>query len=155
MDFEMQILTSDDIIRQIIALGRPHTQETTQKLQDATCELIAIFKADGRLDESPMMLAMTRTVDLHRDAAAARLEGRRVLVTGGLGCVGSRLIPLLIGLGAQSVAVVDRRHPYKSDGGEKDGPQPTTYKVNICDAPARCHLFGSKAPYRLSSGGHS
>jgi nucleoside-diphosphate-sugar epimerase len=148
MDLEKQIVTGDDLIRQIMALGRPQTQETTQKLQDATRELIGIFKADGRLDESPMMLAMTRTVDLHRDAAAARLEGRRVLVTGGLGCVGSRLIPLLIGLGARSVAVVDiADHPYKPDGGAKDGPQPTTYKGNICDAPALDVIFSAVRPH--------
>lgn len=148
MDFEKQIVTSNNVIRQIMALGRPQTQETTQKLQDATRKLIGIFKADGRLDQSPMMLAMTRTVDLHRDAAAARLEGRRVLVTGGLGCVGSRLIPLLVDLGVQSVAIVDiADHPYKPDGGEKDGPQPTTYKVNICDTPALDAIFSTVKPH--------
>ncbi|MBR1156525.1 polysaccharide biosynthesis protein [Bradyrhizobium sp. JYMT SZCCT0428] len=148
MDFEKQIVSSDDVIRLIMALGCPQTQETAQKLQDATRELIGIFKADGRLDESPMMLAMTRTVDLHRGAAAARLEGRRVLVTGGLGCVGSRLIPLLIGLGVQSVAIVDiADHPYKPDGPEKDGPQPKSYKVNICDAQALDAIFSALRPH--------
>jgi nucleoside-diphosphate-sugar epimerase len=50
---------------------------------------------------------MNRTVDLHEDAAQARLEDKRVLITGGLGCVGSRLIPLLGRLGASQICIVD------------------------------------------------
>jgi len=69
--------------------------ESDAALRRATAALIGALRAEGRLQESPMHLALTRTVELHAEAAAARLRGRRVLVTGGSGCVGTRLRGLL------------------------------------------------------------
>jgi nucleoside-diphosphate-sugar epimerase len=68
---------------------------TLQAMHAATRELVRAKRAEGCLDESPTHLALTRSVDLHEAAARARLAGRRVLVTGGSGCVGTRLRALL------------------------------------------------------------
>jgi nucleoside-diphosphate-sugar epimerase len=143
-------MTSEERIAEIVALGRPDTAEIAQDLRDATRKLITRFKADGQLDEDPMMLAMTRTVDLHREVAIAKLKGRRVIVTGGLGCVGSRLIPLLIGLGAQSVDIIDiADQPYRPDGGEEGGLQPIIHKVDIRDIGALDAVFAAVKPHIL------
>ena len=102
--------TSQEIIDQIIAsapFGQVSTPAVHDQLRAATQKLIALFKAEGRLDQNPAALALNRTVDLHNEAAMTRLKGRRVLVTGGAGCVGSRLIPLLASLGADEIAIVD------------------------------------------------
>lgn len=95
----MSVQTSSDLIRQIQCMAPPNEAELEpsrlQPLRAATRDLIAAFKAEGRLRECPMHLALTRDVELHRDAATARLKGRRILVTGGAGCVGTRLRSLL------------------------------------------------------------
>lgn len=91
--------TSAELIRHIQALASSGASDLSpselEPLRAATRALIAAFKAEGRLQEDPLHLAMTRNVELHREAAAAQLAGRRILVTGGAGCVGTRLRGLL------------------------------------------------------------
>ncbi|NDP63482.1 polysaccharide biosynthesis protein [Polaromonas sp.] len=110
MDAACRMATSDDLIRRIATLaptGTPITPAIAEQLQAATEALMALARAEGKLEQSPMTLAMERTVDLHREAAENRLRGQRVLVTGGAGCVGSHLIPLLFDLGAMEIAIAD------------------------------------------------
>ena len=149
MPMKPQPQTSDDIISRIAALapsGAVSAPAVLQQLQAATQELIAIFKAQGRLDQSPVALAMNRTVDLHREAAQARLRGRRVLVTGGAGCVGSRLIPLLIELGAGEITIVDIAEERGSRIEQTKGLAPISYKVDIRDAAALHAVFAEVKP---------
>ena len=141
--------TSDDIISRIAALapsGAVSAPAVLQQLQAATQELIALFKAEGRLDQSPVALAMNRTVDLHREAAQARLRGRRVLVTGGAGCVGSRLIPLLVELGASEITIIDIAEERGPRIEQTKRPSPTSYQVDIRDAAALHAVFEEVKP---------
>ncbi|KAA2242340.1 polysaccharide biosynthesis protein [Salinarimonas soli] len=106
----MQLQSSADLIRRIQTLAPPGSvpdEGVIQALRAATRELIRAKRAEGCLDESPMHLAMTRTVALHEEAARARLAGRRVLVTGGSGCVGTRLRTLLQGFGPAALVNLD------------------------------------------------
>jgi nucleoside-diphosphate-sugar epimerase len=93
--------TSADLIQTIAALSPPSCSQvdapTAKALREATRSLILAMQREGRLAESPMQLALTRDVELHHAAATRRLRGKRVLVTGGSGCVGTRLRELLAG----------------------------------------------------------
>ncbi|MBG6076553.1 polysaccharide biosynthesis protein [Polaromonas sp. CG_9.11] len=147
--------TSDDLVRQIATLapaGTPITPAIAEQLQAATQALMALARADGKLEQSPMTLAMERTVDLHREAAEKRLGGQRVLVTGGAGCVGSHLIPLLFDLGATEIAIADIAVTTGSIGmggigeGLPNG-QLSTYQVDIRDAAALDAVFEEVRPH--------
>ncbi|MDB5885679.1 MAG: hypothetical protein JWR74_1850 [Polaromonas sp.] len=143
------VFTSVEIIDQIIALapfGHVATPAVQQQLRAATQTLISLFKAEGRLDQNPSALAMNRTVDLHREAATARLEGRRVLVTGGAGCVGSRLIPLIGSLGAAEIAIVDIAQPSAKSDELANVQGLKTYQVDIRNTDALDGVFAEFKP---------
>lgn len=146
--------TSDDLVRQIATIappGTPITPAIAEQLQAATQALMALATADGKLEQSPMTLAMERTVDLHREAADKRLRGQRVLVTGGAGCVGSHLIPLIFELGATEISIADIavQNGSMSMGGTGEGMasvQVATYQVDVRDAAALDAVFARVRP---------
>ncbi|WP_159993430.1 polysaccharide biosynthesis protein [Roseomonas sp. 18066] len=84
-------------------------------LQAATATLIDAMRAEGRLAEDPLTLAMSRSVALQAEAVARRLRGRRVLVTGGSGCVGTRLRRLIAGFQPAVLVNLDRV-PHQGEG---------------------------------------
>ena len=147
---------SDSLVRQIASLappGVPITADMAHALEAATQALVALAAAEGTLDQNPMALAMERTVELHREAAEQRLQGRRVLVTGGAGCVGTHLTGLLFALGAQEVAILDiavttGRSPQTAD------QMLTTWHADVRDAAALDAVFAQVRPhvvYHLAS----
>jgi nucleoside-diphosphate-sugar epimerase len=101
--------TSADLIRTIAELSPRYLydSEAAPLLRRTTQALIQSMRQDGRLQESPMTLALTRSVNLHQEAAERRLRGRRVLVTGGSGCVGARLRELLASFGPAMLVNLD------------------------------------------------
>ena len=150
MDDAQTASAGDDIIRKIVALapfGVVSSPQMLDQLHTATQELIAVFKAEGRLDQNPSALAMNRTVDLHNEAASARLQGRRVMVTGGAGCVGSRLIPLLAELGAAEIAIVDIAEVSDSTDARLGTVRQTAYRVDIRDTAALDAVFAEVKPH--------
>ncbi|MDB5928377.1 MAG: hypothetical protein JWR60_84 [Polaromonas sp.] len=153
MDIDQPLPASaDHLIRQIAALapaGLPASPTVVEQLRVITQQLIDTFKADGKLDHSPMALAMNRTVDLHREAAQMRLKGARVLITGGAGCVGSALIPLLLELGARDIVIVDIAEDAGSGAapGEPAGAGNTAvFRVDIRDVEGLDAVFSRVRP---------
>ena len=149
MDHAQTAHAGDHIISKIVALapfGVVSGQEVLDQLKAFTQELIALFKTEGRLDQNPAALALNRTVELHADAARACLQGCRVMVTGGAGCVGSRLIPLLASLGATEIAIVDIATPCSNTYSQTDGTRPTAYQVDIRDTAALNAVFEQVKP---------
>ena len=112
--------TSADLIRDLTDLSQAwpagEEPEGGAAFRHATRALIRSMQAEGRLAESPMQLALTRTVELHREAAERRLRGKRVLVTGGSGCVGTRLRQVLAGFGPAALVNLDLM-PHEGEGG--------------------------------------
>ena len=148
-------VSSDDLVRQIIALaptGVPITPAIAEQLQAATQALLALANVDGKLEHSPMKLAMERTVDLHRESAEKRLTGQRVLVTGGAGCVGSHLIPLLFELGAMEITIADiavENDSIAMEGNSIGSPtrQLINCQVDIRDAALLDAVFAQTKPH--------
>lgn len=150
MDAARTAPAGEDIICKIAALapcGVVSGPQALEQLKAATQELIAVFKAEGRLDQNPAALAMNRTVDLHSEAAGIRLQGRRVMVTGGAGCVGSRLIPLLAQLGAADIAIVDIAELSSSSAALAGTVRQTLYRVDIRDTAALDAVFVDFKPH--------
>lgn len=99
------------IIEQIQAVHpSPHTEPTgvtVEKLWDLTQQLIQVYRQEGQLQTDPFADVPQRDVRLHEAEARALLTGRRVLVTGGRGFVGSLLVHRLLQLGASGVITLD------------------------------------------------
>ncbi|WP_160937024.1 polysaccharide biosynthesis protein [Teichococcus coralli] len=137
----MPLQTSASLIEEIKDLAPPGLAElnanTLAALGAVTRRLIATMKREGRLSENPIELAMTRDVALHHEAALRRLKGRRVMVIGGEGCVGTRLRSLLAGLGPQSLVSLD----IAAHGGLGTG-----MRVDIRDAAALDAAFAEARP---------
>jgi len=137
----MPLQTSASLIDEIKELAPPGLAELDAKtltaLRAVTRQLIAAMKSEGRLSENPIELAMTRSVDLHQEAASKRLKGRRVMVIGGAGCVGTRLRTLLAGFEPQSLVSLD----VAAHSGLGTGVQ-----VDIRDAAALDAAFAEARP---------
>lgn len=137
----MPLSTSASLVEEIRGLAPPGLAELDAKalagLRAATRRLIVAMRDEGRLAESPVELAMTRNVELHREAASRRLSGRRILVIGGAGCVGTRLRDLLASFGPASLVSLDLA-PHSGVG--------TGLQADIRDAAALDAAFAQVRP---------
>jgi nucleoside-diphosphate-sugar epimerase len=94
------MLSRADIVEEILAtaprgdLGSDPGR-TTERLWELTSALIASYAVDEPLEIDPMELYRQRTVPLEGERLADFLRGKRVLVTGSAGAVGSRLVEAL------------------------------------------------------------
>ncbi|ONG47875.1 hypothetical protein BKE38_22515, partial [Pseudoroseomonas deserti] len=93
----------------------PLPPATLAALQAGTAALADALRGEGRLQEDPLALALSRSVELQAEAVARRLRGRRVLVTGGSGCVGTRLRRLIAGFEPAALVNLDRV-PHRGEG---------------------------------------
>ncbi|WP_120008858.1 polysaccharide biosynthesis protein [Teichococcus vastitatis] len=135
----MSLPASADLIRNLVELSHPAPgQNNDADLRRVTRELIQAMQAEGQLAESPMELALTRTVELHQAAADQRLRGKRVLVTGGSGCVGTRLRALLTGFAPAALVNLDLV-PHEAGEGSWHG-------ADIRDAAALDAAFAAARP---------
>jgi nucleoside-diphosphate-sugar epimerase len=105
-------LTSRDIIQRIKELVPPGASEpqdfhTLTQLQQLTQALIQEYQNSGRLQGDPFNEAWTRPLSLYESEVKQQIQNKVILVTGGEGYVGSRLISKLVELGAKRIISID------------------------------------------------
>lgn len=87
--------TPDEIILRMQKVVRPGRQvladSECRRLSDLTQTLLA-SKPEARAEYGRFLSAGQKNVDLPGDILATFLGGKRILVTGGTGCVGSALM---------------------------------------------------------------
>ena len=98
-----------DRIQQLVppGSGEPQNPEILAALQTLTAQLIAAYKADGKLESDPFCDVRDRSVHLYA-AVSSKLKGKTILVTGGEGCVGTFLIEKLLELGTNQIISADK-----------------------------------------------
>jgi nucleoside-diphosphate-sugar epimerase len=106
-------MTSSEIIermQQLVPPGsdEPQNPDILAQLWALTEDLIRAYQASGRLQEDPFYEARTRPLYLYEAEVCSQLQGKVVLVTGGEGCVGSRLIQKLVELGVERIVSIDK-----------------------------------------------
>ncbi|MDN3686713.1 polysaccharide biosynthesis protein [Cyclobacterium jeungdonense] len=90
-----------------------HSTNTPDKTQLAvltslTDKLIALYREQGRLERNPLYSSRKRTLSLPTESIHKMLNQSTVLVTGGLGCVGSALVRSLLEYDPAKIVVVDK-----------------------------------------------
>lgn len=85
--------------------------ENYKILQELTAALIESYNEGGRLDENPFAATIHRTLSLPKDKINALLKSSTCLVTGGMGCVGSRLVSQLAEFEISKIIVLDKNAP--------------------------------------------
>src|SRR5258707_2413120 len=73
----------------------PHNPQTLKTLTDLTANLIQAYKAEGKLQVSPLVGVQGRKIHLDDVEMREPLQGEKVLVTGGAGYVGQHPVQKL------------------------------------------------------------
>jgi dTDP-4-dehydrorhamnose reductase len=81
--------------------------ETYQELQSLTNNLTAIYQEQGRLTTDPFSEARERTIHTPFEKIKEKLKSTTCLVTGGLGCIGSKLVQQLLKYDVQEIIILD------------------------------------------------
>jgi dTDP-4-dehydrorhamnose reductase len=159
-------LSSQEIIQTIQRLVLPGAPEPTdpeilEHLRSLTQDLIQAYQHMGRLQADPFSEAQARPVQLFEAEVRARLRGKAVLVTGGEGCVGSRLITRLLELGISSISSIDQARCAADSSTPVSTPSPTPaltpaltptptgvklYAADIRDREALRAVFATEQP---------
>lgn len=147
-------LNSSEVIKrmqQVLPPGSPEPQdpEILAQLRCLTKDLIQAYQASGRLQEDPFYEARTRPLYLYEAEVREQLNGKVVLVTGGEGCVGERLINQLVELGVERIISVDKARCGDASAAQPiAGQQPGTlfYAADIRDYEAVQAIFAAEKP---------
>ncbi len=78
-----------------------------EELTAITKELIDSFTLQGRMDANPFESTFNRTLNLPFNTLNEKLQNSTCLVTGGLGCVGTRLVNELLSFAVERIIVLD------------------------------------------------
>jgi nucleoside-diphosphate-sugar epimerase len=82
-----------EAIRAVAPPGMPRLEDSTlTTLRDLTAQLIALRATEAASEEARFLSIADRTLCLPETELDARLAGATILVTGGTGCIGSRLL---------------------------------------------------------------
>ncbi|WP_162141555.1 polysaccharide biosynthesis protein [Lunatimonas lonarensis] len=77
------------------------------QLKQLTKSLMETYESQGRLSEDPLAPSKRRELSLPTEDVSEIVGGKVCLVTGGLGCVGSRLVKELLVFSPKKVIVID------------------------------------------------
>ena len=80
-----------DLFNKIWTLSiKKKSASTRVQLISLTEQLLKLYDSQGRLDENPLNPSRKRRLSLPTNHLKSLLSGKVCLVTGGLGCVGSK-----------------------------------------------------------------
>ncbi|BAU41256.1 NAD-dependent epimerase/dehydratase family protein [Leptolyngbya sp. O-77] len=147
-------------IKMLVPAGspEPEDEQVLNQLASLTQELTKVYQAAGQLREDPFADAWNRRVHCYRDLVAEQVKGRRILVTGGNGCVGSQLIQELKTFEPEKIVCLDllRMNHLLQTRRVISLKQFTFYDVDIRDQNRLEKVFlQEKARPRISSGSHT
>ncbi|MFC4873657.1 NAD-dependent epimerase/dehydratase family protein [Negadavirga shengliensis] len=121
-------------------------REVYDKLVFLTEQLIALYDRQGRLLEDPFEPSRNRDLSLPGAKLNQHLKGSTCVVTGGLGCVGSRLVSELLAFSPESVIVLDKITPGESEYTLPDAAEIFYENCNILDERRLQEVFEKHAP---------
>ncbi|MFQ3618513.1 MAG: polysaccharide biosynthesis protein [Cyanobacteriota bacterium] len=137
-------------IKTLVPAGapEPEDEQVLSQLKILTQELTKVYQAAGQLREDPFSDAWNRRVHCYRDQVKEQVKGRRILVTGGRGCVGSQLIQELKTFEPEKIICLDLMGDEPSPSSAKDdsADQLTFYGVDIRDQNGLEKVFLQEKP---------
>lgn len=80
-------------------------------LKKCTSQLISLYHEQGRILDDPFEPVRHRTLDLPVESLEDMLRDSTCVVTGGLGCVGSRLVDELLRFNVRRIVILDIHDP--------------------------------------------
>jgi nucleoside-diphosphate-sugar epimerase len=116
--------------------------ETLGKLQGLTSKLIDCYRSAGKLADDPFGDMRDRQIHLHEAEISSLITGRRVLVTGGAGCVGRVLLRALQRLRPSRLVCVDRAPAL----GAEFGPNVVHHRLDVRNAAGLGSVFELERP---------
>jgi len=119
---------------------------TSEQLIDLTEKLIKLYDAQGRLDENPLDPSRKRQLSLPSTAISALLSGKSCMVTGGLGCVGSKLVQHLLNHSPEKIIVVDKLSKEESPYKLPNSSRITIVQADILNEQKLEQLFSEHLP---------
>lgn len=138
------------VIQQLVPPGSPEPQCPTviASLQALTADLIQAYVAVGKLKEDPFEDVWSRSIHLYEPEISSLVYDKIVLVTGGEGCVGDRLIEKLVQLKVKRIISVDKVRG--RDGSAinfiKQQVPHVLYAADVRDYNTLQHIFSVEKP---------
>ena len=137
--------TAPEIIvrmRNAVPAGRQHLDRVElRSLRDLTQALLA-SKPDAQREYGRFLAIGQRSIGLPAAELEAWLHGKRMLVTGGTGCIGSTLMAQLAGFGPARLVSVSRG----STSGPPRLPHAEYARVDVRDRSGLASVFGGVRP---------
>lgn len=140
-----------DRIQQLVPPGSPEPKdpEILAALQTLTAQLIRAYQADGQLENDPFCDVRDRSIHLYTAAVSSKIKGKKILVTGGEGCVGTFTIEKLLELGATQIVSADKarcQNPEETRPVSNSKGGVTFYATDIRNLSALRYIFETEKP---------
>ncbi|MEV7004678.1 NAD-dependent epimerase/dehydratase family protein [Streptomyces sp. NPDC093982] len=132
-----------DEIKDLVPAGsiEPRDPEVLARLTALTGQLISTYEYAGELDRHPFSDVADRTIHLYEGEVGEQLRESTVLVTGGEGYIGSKLITVAADFAPRRIVSVDIA------GRRSDNPtERHLYRSDIADLDSLASIFAAERP---------
>lgn len=135
------------IMKQIWELsGKISDKNGYQRLTSLTEKLIELYREQGRIENNPLESSRKRILSIPSENLKQILNQSSILVTGGLGCVGSTLVRTLLEHGPAKIIVVDKVSMLESSYQLPDSDQIEFRQHDILDEKGLQEIFRTYQP---------